>query len=50
MVEGAGAREGAVGGGGGGGGESPRSEREMVRSVSGEAGVAAFDGLGKGEG
>jgi hypothetical protein len=36
--------------GGGGGGESPRTEREMVRAVSGEAGVAAFDALGEGSG
>jgi hypothetical protein len=29
--------------------ESARSEREMVRAVSGEAGVAAFDALGEEE-
>ena len=36
-----------AGGGGGVGGDPPRTEREMVRAVSGEAGVAAFDALGE---
>jgi hypothetical protein len=41
------ARAEEASGAGGGGGESPRTEREMVRAVSGEAGVAAFDALGE---